>query len=321
MMGPETTTGASAEGAEGAAAAGEAVAAGGVAALTVDVGAAEPLSPQAASERIATAAPQQRIKLRILIRPNPFLPTEPIPNFAVQPKRRLAENHVGRGIPADANFAAAFHSGANGTIVIAQSDASVKDGRFANDFASGTDHLHVTIKVAGRITVEFDDGFLAAFEQAGFGVVDGDVDGGLGGVDDFGEGVALNEFAADKIFDVGSGDDAVDRRAQLSAIHGLGGAIDFGFPEVGLDAVDAGLAAVIGGEGAIHFQHGGFVAGAGFGKRRAKIPGFHFCEHFAALDLLAFVDEDFANHAFDLRLNKSAAAWGHHGIAIDAKRQ
>src|SRR5271156_5695691 len=74
MMGPETTTGASAAGAEGAAAAGEAVGAGGVAALTVDVGAAEPLSPQAASERIATAAPQQRIKLRIL-GPNPFFPT------------------------------------------------------------------------------------------------------------------------------------------------------------------------------------------------------------------------------------------------------
>ncbi len=176
------------------------------------------------------------------------------------------------------------------------------------------------MKSSRGIAVQFHHRVLTDFQQAGFTVIHGQIDSGLRGVHDFGEGFAGLEFPSSEIFHMRCGYDTVHRRTQVGFLERLLGAFHFGFPIIGLHAVDAGFAAVVGGQRAIHLQHGRIVFGLRFRQGRAQVPRFHLRQHFAALHRLPFVHQDFADHAFNFRLNQSAPARRDHRVAIDAQR-
>ena len=71
----------------------------------------------------------------------------------------------------------------------------------------------------------------------------------------------------------------------------------------------------------VHLQNGGLVFGFRFGKSGAVVPRFHVGQHLTARDPFAFVDINYSNHAFDLRLHLRAMRGRHHRIAVNPQRQ
>src|SRR5712672_4539692 len=111
-MGPETTNDASATSTESAAC--EAGAGDATPLETAEAAGSVPPHPPA---RSAAAKANHATRLRIFFlhetKGQLQLPAQPIPDFRIDPQKRLAENYIRRGIPSGANFAAAFHPGSN----------------------------------------------------------------------------------------------------------------------------------------------------------------------------------------------------------------
>src|SRR6266436_6011902 len=214
MMGPVTTSELSAS------STGEVVlaAATGGAAAPGTAEAAGSVPPQpAASATAPTANNAIRLRMHFLhrqIKERPLLPTQPIPGFRIEPQTGLPEKNIRRGIPSRANFSAALHAGANGAVRVGNRNARVKNRSVLNQLGLGADNLDISVKSSRGIAVQFHHRVLTDFQQAGFTVIHGQIDSGLRGVHDFGEGFAGLEFPSSEIFHMRRGYDTVHRRTQ-----------------------------------------------------------------------------------------------------------
>src|SRR5882757_11039519 len=256
MIGPETTNEVSAASTDGA----TLEAAGGVTPLeTAEAAGSVPPHPPA---RSAAAKANHATRLRIFFlhetKGQLQLPAQPIPDFRIDPQKRLAENYIRRGIPSGANFATAFHPGSNGAVGVGDCDSGIKSRRVLDKLRFGTDDHYAAVKGARRVAVQFHDGVLAHFQQTGVAVINRQIDCGLCRVYNLGEGITQLQLASGEILNVRSRYYAIDWRTQLGFLQHLLRTRDFGFPVITLHAVDARFAAVVGGKRMIHLQHGRF---------------------------------------------------------------
>src|SRR5258707_273821 len=107
------------------------------------------------------------------------LPAQPIPNFRIDPQKRLPENYIRRGIPSSANFAAAFHSCSNGAVGVGDCDSGIKSRRVLDKLRFGTDDHYAAVKGARRVAVQLHNRLLPLFQQAGVAVINRQIDRGL----------------------------------------------------------------------------------------------------------------------------------------------
>src|SRR5882724_4211085 len=151
----------------------------------------------------------------------PVLPAQPVPNFRIDPQERLPENYIRRGIPSGANFATAFHPGANGAVGVGDCDSGIKSRRVSDKLRFGTDDHYAAVKGARRVAVQLHNRLLPLFQQACVAVINRQIDGGLRHVYNLGEGIAQLQLAPGEIFNVGSRYYAIDWRTQLGFLQHL----------------------------------------------------------------------------------------------------
>src|ERR1700693_1900232 len=184
MIGPETAMAVSAVSTGSDAGAGAECTVGAEAAL-VTAGVEGFVSPQPVATRTAENT-TGKINLRILF-PRPLLPAKPEPYFFVHPNQRPPEKGIARGIPADTNFSAAFHSHANRAVGMRYSHASVKNRSFVEQIRFRADNQHVAAERASWIAVQLHDDLVAFFQQSRVHVRNGHIHDDLRCVHNFGE--------------------------------------------------------------------------------------------------------------------------------------
>ena len=110
------------------------------------------------------------------------------------------------------------------------------------------------MKGSGRIAIKLYDRLCAIAKETRISVIHGHIHHRAGSIQHFREGFTKLQTPSGRIFHVRSGDHTIDGGAKLGALYLLFGALDGGFPIVGLHSLDSRFTTIIGGERAIHLQ-------------------------------------------------------------------
>src|SRR5215469_10584353 len=107
--------------------------------------------------------------------PHRYLPSEPRPYALIYPEPGMSEEHISRGIPPYAHFAAPLHAGANRTIRIGDADPRKENSGLPPDRPRRTDHRYHAAKGASRIAVQLHHAIRACARQASVGLIHRDI--------------------------------------------------------------------------------------------------------------------------------------------------
>src|SRR5215469_17893826 len=168
-----------------------------------------------------------------------FLPSQPIPHLCVKPNDGPPEKDVSSGVPADTHLAAPFHARADRAFGVRNVHTRVEHGRLMQQIGFRADDLHLSAERTRRVTVQLHGGTITQLQQAGVNILDSNVHGGTRSIHDLGERIARLQFPASKGLYMRCRHDAVDRRAQLSAVEQLLCAAEFRLPVIGLHTMNA----------------------------------------------------------------------------------
>ena len=219
---------------------------------------------------------------------------------------------------AGGDLGASAHTCAEHGIAVADRDLCVEGAHsIARQSLRAHDGYSAVPSALGE-TVELDGSVLARPQQRSVALGNGDFDDGAFQVEHLREGVARGEVLARGVFEIGSDDDASDRRTQLGAVNPGTNARNLRAKVLGLFTISSGLGSAAG-QIVLHGQHRFLVFGLGCGKVRSPLPVIHRPEHIAGVHMLALMRVDGLHIAVDgsgncdqvLRRNGSFAGYAH----------